>query len=299
MRTFFFTIMMGMGLHLAYAQSVGINEDGSDPEVSAILHVQSEGKGLLIPRMEAASRLSIPQPANGLLVYQTDGQAGFYYHNGHHWTALADAASTRQMVRDVDGNSYPVVQIGSQWWMAKNLRSTHFSNGDPIPFLDPAVHWSEASSPASSAYNGLLAEYGERYGLLYNAHAAADDRNICPPGWRVSTIEDWQLLAETLGEDAGGKLKSPRTWEYPNAGASNLSGFAALPAGLRDTNGHYGELHFKTLFWAPNPTVKGDLQASILTHESAEVQLQEANPAQGLSIRCVLTASDGDPIPPK
>lgn len=299
MRLAFCIIILLAGQYLARAQSVGINEDGSEPDASAILHVQSESKGILIPRMDAAARLSIDEPAKGLLVYQTDGEAGFYYHDGLHWMALSDAASARQAVRDIDGNSYPVVRIGSQWWMAENLRSMHFSNGDAIPLVAQAALWPEASSPASTAYNGLPGDYGEAYGLLYNAYAATDERNICPPGWRVSTTGDWQLLSETLGDGAGGRLKSPGQWEFPNEGASNASGFAALPAGLRYPNGYYGELHFKALFWAPNPTGKGDLQASMLTHESAEFQLQEANPAQGLSIRCVLPTPNGDPIPPK
>ncbi len=290
MKTLFCIILMGLGHHLACAQGVGINEDGSEPDASAILHVHSDSKGLLISRMEAAARLSIQEPATGLLVYQTDGEAGFFYHDGHQWIAVADAAATRQGIRDINGNSYPIVRIGAQWWMAENLRTLHFNNGDPIPLLASAAQWSDASYPASSAYNGSPGDYGETYGLLYNAYAVTDIRNLCPSDWRVATTSDWQLLNETLGADAGGKLKSPGFWEYPNTGASNASGFAALPAGLRHENGYFGALFFQTLFWAPDSDDGEAPQSSVLTHESSEILLQEASPGQGLSVRCVLPA---------
>lgn len=87
-----------------HAQSVGVNADGSTPHASAMLEVKSTAKGLLIPRMTALQRTSIANPANGLLVYQTDGLAGFYYHQEQpepNWLLLAAASN----VWSLNGNA--------------------------------------------------------------------------------------------------------------------------------------------------------------------------------------------------
>ena len=73
----------------SYAQNVGINDDGSQPDNSAMLDVKSISKGLLIPRMTEAQRTAIAGPATGLLVYQNDGTEGFYYYDGAVWTNLS------------------------------------------------------------------------------------------------------------------------------------------------------------------------------------------------------------------
>lgn len=88
-----------------HAQNVGINADGSTPDASAMLHVKSSDKGLLIPSMTAAQRAAIVSPATGLLVYQADGITGFYYNNGTPvapgWITLTTTNATWQ----ITGNS--------------------------------------------------------------------------------------------------------------------------------------------------------------------------------------------------
>jgi len=73
---------------------VGINDDGSTPDNSAMLDISSTSKGLLIPRMTQAERDAIGSPAEGLMIYQTDGTAGFYYYNGTVWTAVGGSSSS-------------------------------------------------------------------------------------------------------------------------------------------------------------------------------------------------------------
>lgn len=75
-----FTIIIIFQFSLVHSQNVGINEDGSQPNSSAILDVKSTTKGLLIPRMTQAERDAIPVPATGLMIFQTDGVSGFYYY---------------------------------------------------------------------------------------------------------------------------------------------------------------------------------------------------------------------------
>ncbi|NTW33435.1 MAG: hypothetical protein HGB12_12575 [Bacteroidetes bacterium] len=89
----FITVLLITGM-MAFAQSVGINNDNSAPNSSAMLDVKSTNQGFLTPRLTEAQRTTdIASPATGLLVYQTDGTAGFYYYNGSSWTMLATAGA--------------------------------------------------------------------------------------------------------------------------------------------------------------------------------------------------------------
>ena len=77
-----------------FSQSVSINNSGTAPDSTAILDVSSDTKGLLVPRMTAQQKNSILTPATGLLIYQTDGDSGFYYYNGLNWFLLITTAAT-------------------------------------------------------------------------------------------------------------------------------------------------------------------------------------------------------------
>ena len=72
------------------AQNVGINNDNSNPDPSAMLDVKSTTKGILVPRMTAAQKTAIATPATGLMIFQTDGTSGFYYYNGTAWVQVGD-----------------------------------------------------------------------------------------------------------------------------------------------------------------------------------------------------------------
>ena len=81
----------------SFSQSVSINSTGAAPDTTAMLDVSSSTKGLLVPRMTAVQKNAIANPATGLLVYQTDGDEGFYYYSGAGWLLLVTTvASDRQ-----------------------------------------------------------------------------------------------------------------------------------------------------------------------------------------------------------
>jgi uncharacterized protein (TIGR02145 family) len=139
-------------------------------------------------------------------------------------------------VTDIDGNVYKTVKIGNQLWMVENLKVTHYRNGDPINHVTDMSEW-----PSGASYSNYDNDTtnGSTYGRLYNWYAVDDSRNIAPEGWHVATDEDWNELEMFLGSDAGGKLKATGTieggdglWYEPNEGATNESGFSALPGGL-------------------------------------------------------------------
>jgi uncharacterized protein (TIGR02145 family) len=135
-------------------------------------------------------------------------------------------------VKDIDGNVYKTVKIGNQTWMAENLRTTKYRNGDPIPLITDAGAWSNLSS---GAYQGPYFSDKLEYGNFYNWYAVNDPRNIAPEGWHVATDAEFTELASFLGGNtvAGDKLKEAGTthWNDPNSG-TNESGFTALGSGI-------------------------------------------------------------------
>ncbi|MCC5917565.1 MAG: T9SS type A sorting domain-containing protein [Cryomorphaceae bacterium] len=139
-------------------------------------------------------------------------------------------------ITDIDGNVYPTVIIGTQEWMAENLRTSRLRNGVEIPNITNARHWTDTLVPAFCWYNNDSATHHVPYGKMYNGYAALDTL-ICPPGWYVPTTANWDQMVQELGGTAvaGGKLKQAgfQHWDQPNTGADNSSGFTALPIGFR------------------------------------------------------------------
>jgi uncharacterized protein (TIGR02145 family) len=144
-------------------------------------------------------------------------------------------------VTDIDGNLYHTIVIGKQTWMTEDLKTARYRNGDPIGTtnsieLKPGNENAPKYQWADSDNEGNIANYGR----LYTWYAITDNRNVCPTGWHVPTDSEWTTLVNFLGGDsvAGGKLKEVGTirWKSPNNGATNESGFTALPTG-----NHYKE----------------------------------------------------------
>ncbi len=145
------------------------------------------------------------------------------------------AQQTPEVITDRDGNIYKTVMIGDQIWMAENLRTTSLNDGTPVVNETDMTKWVQITTPAYSWCNNDIGTK-EPYGALYNWYAVNTGK-LCPSGWRVPSDEDWKKLTDFLGghEIAGGKLKESGTvhWNSPNTGATNESGFTAVPAGYR------------------------------------------------------------------
>jgi uncharacterized protein (TIGR02145 family) len=156
-------------------------------------------------------------------------------------------------IADFDGNIYNTVAIGTQLWMAENLKTTRYDDGTSIPLVTDDASW-KISGPAYCWYNNDSTTYKSVYGALYNWSAAVGLRNVCPMGWHVPTDEDWKTLTTFLGGDsvAGGKLKEAGTshWISPNAEATNETNFTALPGGLRYYNGAFNYLGLVGNWWS-------------------------------------------------
>ena len=110
--------------------------------------------------------------------------------------------SSNSKVTDIDGNAYKTVKIGNQVWMAENLRTTHYRNGDPILTTVPDTldYRSEVEPKYLFVFNNDEKK-APIYGRLYTWFVATDSRNICPEGWHIPTIEEYKILDAVCGSD--------------------------------------------------------------------------------------------------
>ena len=160
-------------------------------------------------------------------------------------------------VKDQGGNIYPVVKIGNQIWMAENLRTEVFANGEPITQLTSNRYWQEVSSFAIN--DSTLSEIWPvlcymnnsktKNGALYNWYVVIDERGVCPSGWHVPSNDEFVELTNYLGgmEAASKKMKSTINW---TTNGTNLSKFNAFPIGIRVGSGEFDPE--RTMFWTDN-----------------------------------------------
>jgi uncharacterized protein (TIGR02145 family) len=149
--------------------------------------------------------------------------------------------------------NYESVTIGNQVWMKKNLDVNQYRNGDPIPEVKDSTQWTKLTTGAWCYYNNDSAN-GKIYGKLYNWYAVNDPRGLAPDGWHVASDEEWTLLLTYLGGEnvAGGKLKEAGTthWQSPNTGATNETGFSALPSGYHDKVRTFFDIGINGAWWS-------------------------------------------------
>jgi len=203
-------------------------------------------------------------------------------------------------VTDADGIDYNVVKIGSQIWMLENLKTTKFNNGDLIPVTSAGDVTNEIDTTNGNypkyqwAYNNDNQNVA-KYGRLYTWWTATDSRNICPTGWHVPSNTEFNTLKAFIGSDTtiGGALKEAGFvhWLSPNKGATNSTGFTALPAGYR-TYGSYFSIGQSASFWTttadPTP-VNTKLLAYFYTLSNSSANLTNVSYRKvwGLSVRCL------------
>ena len=165
---------------------------------------------------------------------------------------LSFVALQNGSMTDIDGNEYLTVKIGEQWWMAENLKTTHYRNGDPIPQVLVTEEWDSLLTGAYCDFDDSDS-ISQEYGRLYNWYAVDDNRGLAPEGWRVPTYDDWAELVLYLdstvniygghlfGTDQGGKLKETgfEHWSRSSRWAYNSVGFNARGGGYRYPNNIY------------------------------------------------------------
>jgi uncharacterized protein (TIGR02145 family) len=184
--------------------------------------------------------------------------------------SIAQVAGTFKDTRD--GKTYKTVKIGTQTWMGENLS-----------FKTDEGCWAYKNLPANV----------QVYGYLYDWKTA---KNVCPSGWHLPAIEEWEALKTQLGEPsvAAGKLKETNTahWKKPNTEASNASGFTALPGGNRTVEETFESMGMKGFWWSSTEFSKNNGQSYRLDndYEDGETELGDTSlnfKTEGLSVRCI------------
>lgn len=206
-------------------------------------------------------------------------------------------------MNDQDGNTYKTIIIGSQEWMAENLKTSHYRNGDLITTNLTDSMWGYAGGiGACCFFNNDSANYCCPYGKLYNWYAVSDTRNVCPVGWHIpdkyegrQLIKYLDIYADTTitsfnsSLSVGGKLKNAgiNYWMSPNTGANNASGFSALPGGERRLITGYGSLGYFGSYWTSSIDVTLPYFIQVNSSDGSSGVNRGSVAARGYSIRCI------------
>jgi uncharacterized protein (TIGR02145 family) len=200
-----------------------------------------------------------------------------------------------------DGNEYNWVQIGDQVWMAENLKYLPSVVGpgtgsETTPYY--YVYGYDGTSVAAAKATDNYATYG----VLYNWTAAMDGeassttnpsgiQGVCPAGWHLPSDAEWTELTDYLGGEmvAGGKLKETGTthWNSPNSGATNETGFTALPGGNRSGPGTFSNIGSNGGWWGATESLATDAWNRNIYYDNSDVDRNGSNKEVGFSVRCL------------
>lgn len=222
---------------------------------------------------------------------ENDDGSCVYDAGGDNLVDYLNPSLTYGEVMDIEGNKYATIQIGSQRWMAENLRTSKFCNGETITNITESNQWDDLTTEAWVHYNNQ-SENEIPYGKLYNWYAVSDPRNICPCGWHVPSDEDWSILTDYLGGESvsGGKMKATGTkyWAEPNKDATNESGFSGLPGGNRSFDGVFLGMGLAGGWWSSTPgEIAGSAAFRSLDHDHGNVHKTFLAKYRGFSVRCI------------
>lgn len=217
------------------------------------------------------------------------------------FTNLNINAQQNDTVTDYDGNVYQTVVIGDQEWMAENLKVKHDSAGTEIPLIESSSEWGDLSwtEKAYCMYDNSPSNF-DTYGVLYTWTAAMDGatssglnpsgiQGICPEGWHLPSDAEWLELRDYLSSNAGGKLKEAGTshWNSPNEGATNETGFTALPGGIRYSNGVFNAIGDEGTWWTSSEYNVSSAWRFSLSFLAGSVGSGYIHKGAGVSVRCL------------
>jgi uncharacterized protein (TIGR02145 family) len=200
--------------------------------------------------------------------------------------AISFSQENPTTVKDIDGNIYHAVAIGTQVWMKENLKTTKYNDGSPIPHVTDDSLWGKLATAGYCWYGDNATRGKASLGALYNWYAVETGK-LCPAGWHVATDEDWTTLMNNFGdyEVTGGKLKE-----------TGDNGFTALPAGCRDADSGLCYLMNQAAFWwtstaeYPSATIKDDQDKAwirVIFFDQNSIKKNAFSKRSGFSVRCV------------
>jgi uncharacterized protein (TIGR02145 family) len=200
-------------------------------------------------------------------------------------------AKTYGTMTDQQGNVYKTIVIGAQEWMAENLKTTIYRNGNAIANITDNAQWDGFTTGAWASYNND-SQNDCPYGKLYNWYAAADPGHVCPTGWHVPTDDEWTTLTDYLGgaaAAAGGKMKTTglQYWISPNTDATNESGFSGLPGGYRSSSGDFYNVGNGGYWWSSSEYDASRAWYRFLTYNYDNAYKDRNDKGVGFSVRCL------------
>jgi len=204
-------------------------------------------------------------------------------------SALNGCSGGITSVTDIDGNIYPIIEIGNQCWTKENLKTTKYADGSVIPNVTDSLLWQGLTDGAWANYENSAVNDAV-YGKLYNWYTVADPRNVCPTGWHVPSDAEWTTLTNFLGGEslAGGKMKTTTGWQAPNTVATNESGFSGLPGGNRSPNtSPFVSVGYSGNWWSSSDDDMGFVWYRYLYYSSGNVSRSSSNRQSGFSVRCL------------
>lgn len=205
-----------------------------------------------------------------------------------------NSSLTYGTLTDIEGRSYKTIPVGSQVWMAENLKTTKFNDGTEIPLISDAAQWTNIITPAYSWYGNNDTLYENIYGAYYNFFAVSSGK-LCPSGWHVPSDTEFQSMVDFLGgnNSAGAKIKESgsNNWSLPNRDATNASGLTALPSGMRGSlDGSFSGQGIYGGWWTSTETNSSPLGAAWsrwIHADTVVVALSEIFKKDGFSVRCI------------
>lgn len=197
--------------------------------------------------------------------------------------------SEGETISDIDGNDYQTVKIGSQTWMKENLKTTKFRDGSEIPNNIGNSSWGMLNGSACAEYPSYTSSETD-YGILYNWYATNDIKAICPKGWHIPSLSEWQILISFCGgaNEAARVLRiaDQDVWSNPNVVSTNKTEFTALPGGLRSSSGSIEKTGDEGHWWTSTDNINTASEININSF-SDFVNTKESNKNLGLSVRCI------------
>ena len=210
---------------------------------------------------------------------------------------------------DGDNNNYPVVAIGSQNWMAENLKTTKYSDNTSIPLITSNTDWAAMTTPACCWYNNDEASYKSVCGALYNWYSvnatATGGKNICPTSWHVPSDLQWSALIDYLtnngygvdgsGNDIAKSVAASTGWTSSpvtgtpgnNPAGNNSSGFAAVPNGLREWEGSFSSLGSYGFWWSTTESITDFAWGRQMYSDVSTVDRNNIFIYYGAAVRCL------------
>lgn len=192
-------------------------------------------------------------------------------------------------IKDIDGNEYGSVSIGSQTWMTENLNVSRFINGDSVPVVKSSEEWVRYGAEGKPACCLVQndPENGRKYGKLYNWYAVNDPRGLAPKGWHIPSDEEWSLFTTYLGGEVMAALKMRTTGVDDKNVKQESKGFSGLPGGARNANGGFYGVASYGYWWSSSEFMDSAAWMRVLSYIDCSVNFLNYSKGCGLSVRCI------------